>query len=91
MLICQFSFVLRTSDDIVNALIEYVSCAIGGDKVQCHDKKDDLYDLTTGPLIMDWIAGSVAFFSTIVNLNFVLQYSDIKKVVVYLVHLFKIF
>ena len=71
-------------EGIVSTFGDYIICTAGGDKVECHAIEDRLYDATTSLLISDWIAGALRQFVSIVNLNFVIQYCDIKKVIGYL-------
>ena len=90
VLICGFSVYLRTYENVLNTLVDYVICTAGGDKAECHVIRERLYDAMTAPLIMDWIAGTLVLCLSIVHLNFVLQYSDIKKAISYLLHSLKI-
>ena len=71
-------------EGIVSTFDDYIMCTAGGDKVECHAIEDKLYDATTSLLIVEWIAGTLGQFISIVNLNFVLQYSDLKKWIGYL-------
>ena len=71
-------------EGIVSTFSNYVICAAGGDKVECQAIEDKLYDATTSLLIVNWITGTMGQFISIVNLNFVLQYSDLKKHIGYL-------
>ena len=43
-----------------------------------------VYDATATLLALNWISTTLAQLISIVNLNFVLQYSDIKKIIGYL-------
>ena len=90
VLICGFSVYLRTYENILNTFMDYVICSAGGDKAECHVIRDRLYDAVTAPLIMDWIVSTLVLFLSIVNLNFVIQYSDIKKAISYLLHSLKV-
>jgi len=72
---------LYLSDDITSRIADYITCTAGGDKLKCHPLEDKIYDATTTLLVLDWISSTLGQFISIVNLNFVLQYSDIKKIV----------
>ena len=74
-------------EGIVSTFADYITCTAGGDKVECHAIEDKLYDATTSLLIVEWIAATLGQFISIVNLNFVLQYSDLKKCIGYLYNL----
>ena len=90
VLICRFSVNLRTYEDIFSTLVDYVICSAGGDKAECHVIRDKLHDIVTAPFIMEWIAGTLVLLLSIAHLNFVLQYSDIKKAFSCLLHSLKL-
>ena len=81
---------LRTSDSITSTIMDYIICSAGGDKAECHAISERLHIEVTTPLIMEWIATTLGPFASIVHLNLVLQYSDIKKAIGYLLHPFKV-
>ena len=76
-------------EGIVSTFADYIICTAGGDKVECHAIEDRLYDAIDSLLITDWIASTLGQFVSIVNLNFILQYSDIKKIIGYLLRVLK--
>ena len=80
----NFCVYIRVIDDIISIFADYIICTAGGDKVECNALEDRLYDSTISVLTLQWIAGTLALLINIVNLNFVLQYSDVKKIIGYL-------
>ena len=84
--LCNFCVFLRVIEDTVSAFGDYIVCSAGGDKAECDAIEDRLYDATIYLLIVEWIAGTLGQFISIVNLNFVLQYSDVKKIIGYMFH-----
>ena len=83
-MLSNFSAYLRTSDSIANTLLDHIICSAGGDKAECHAISERLHDVVTTPLIMKWIAITIRSFASIVHLNLVFRYSDIKKAIGYL-------
>ena len=69
--------------------MEYITCVIGGDKTQCNVRRDRVYDVLTAPITLDWMAFTLALLSSIVNLNYILNYSDVKEAIVHLLQSLK--
>ena len=81
LLLCNFCVYIRVIEDIASTYADYIICTAGGDKVECDVIADRLDDATTSLLIIEWIAGTLPLLLIFVNLNFVIQYSDIKKMI----------
>ena len=89
-MLCNYLVYLRISESVTSAIMDYIICSVGGDKAECHVTSERLHDVITFPLIMECIATTLRPFASIVHLNLVLQYSDIKKAIGYLLHPFKV-
>ena len=79
--LCSLCAFLYLSDDIISRIADYIACTVGGDKLECHALLDRVYDATTTVLAFEWLSATLGQLVSIVNLNFVLQYSDIKKII----------
>lgn len=64
-------------------------CSLGGDKEECASLRDRQFDHTTPPVLMNWIAFSLEMFVCLINLNFIITFTDVKNVTVWLSHRFR--
>ena len=77
---------LRNINDISDALIAYLFCSLGGDKEECISLGERRFNYVTPPLVMDWIAFILEMLTSVINLNFLITYTDVKNVVAWLSH-----
>jgi len=80
---------LRILESVTAKFAEYIICSIGGDKVECNELRNRLYDAVTAPATLNWIANTLGLFVGIVNLNLIFNYSDVKKAIAHLVNSLK--
>ena len=71
---------LRSIDTVVNNIGSYTLCSAGGQRTDCDNFREKLNNNLVRSIVFDLISTVFISFVNIINLLFVLQYKDVKKI-----------
>ena len=73
------ALLLRSTDNINKYLDEYIYCSVGGYRDECRVYEKQLQEETIPLLIMSYTSTLLMSFAHLINLFFVIQFSDAKE------------
>ena len=79
LLLSTIALMLRNSDHSITQQVNHFYCSIGGYRMECDMFRDKLLEVQTETVVMDILATAVLSFVNVVNLFFVINFSDFKK------------
>ena len=79
LLLSTIALMLRNSDHSNSKQIDHFFCSIGGYRKECDVFRDQLLEVQTETVVMDILSIIVLSFVNVVNLFFVINFSDFKK------------